>query len=160
MIECIFCEEQQTEANEIARDELFRARWDAFPVTPGHAEIVPLRHVQYFDELTEEELSNIMIFGRQVIEKIRLTDFSKLYSQMLQDSSETSRPFVVAALEKSQRIQHPPEAINLGLNDGLEAGQSVPHLHMHIMPRWQGDVENPRGGVRGIFKADTYKDLS
>ncbi len=43
------------------------------------------------------------------------------------------------------------DAVNIGINDGAAAGQTVPHLHVHIIPRWAGDVEDPRGGVRGII---------
>jgi diadenosine tetraphosphate (Ap4A) HIT family hydrolase len=39
---------------------------------------------------------------------------------------------------------------NLGLNCGRSAGQTVPHAHLHLIPRRDGDVENPRGGVRGV----------
>ena len=44
-----------------------------------------------------------------------------------------------------------PDAYNIGMNLGEEAGQSVMHLHVHLIPRYRGDVENPRGGVRGII---------
>lgn len=40
---------------------------------------------------------------------------------------------------------------NLGLNDGPLAGQTVKHLHMHIIPRFKNDCEDPRGGVRWII---------
>ena len=43
------------------------------------------------------------------------------------------------------------EAFNLGANDGIAAGQSVFHLHIHLFPRRVGDIENPRGGVRGVI---------
>ena len=43
-----------------------------------------------------------------------------------------------------------PDAYNLGINDGPAAGQTVPHLHMHLIPRFQGDVADPRGGVRWL----------
>ncbi|CAI1492228.1 Diadenosine tetraphosphate (Ap4A) hydrolase and other HIT family hydrolase [Thermococcus nautili] len=41
-----------------------------------------------------------------------------------------------------------PDAFNVGMNLGKEAGQTVPHLHLHVIPRWRGDSKNPRGGVR------------
>ena len=41
-----------------------------------------------------------------------------------------------------------PDSVNVGVNDGAEAGQTVPHLHLHVIPRYAGDVPDPRGGVR------------
>ena len=46
--------------------------------------------------------------------------------------------------------QFRPAAYNIGINDGPAAGQTVPHLHIHLIPRYQGDVEDPRGGVRWV----------
>ena len=44
-----------------------------------------------------------------------------------------------------------PDGYNIGINDGAAAGQTVMHLHVHLIPRYQGDVPDPRGGVRWIF---------
>lgn len=44
-----------------------------------------------------------------------------------------------------------PAAYNLGVNDGPEAGQTVPHLHVHLIPRYPGDSVDPRGGIRWIL---------
>lgn len=51
-----------------------------------------------------------------------------------------------------------PDGYNIGINDGLAAGQTVPHLHVHLIPRYKGDQPDPRGGVRWIFpdKADYW----
>lgn len=44
-----------------------------------------------------------------------------------------------------------PDGYNIGINCGEAAGQTVPHCHIHIIPRYNGDVEDPRGGVRGCI---------
>lgn len=50
-----------------------------------------------------------------------------------------------------------PDGYNIGLNIGEAAGQSVPHCHMHVIPRYAGDVPNPKGGVRRIVEASKTK---
>ena len=44
-----------------------------------------------------------------------------------------------------------PHGFNIGINDGAAAGQTVPHLHMHLIPRFEGDVVDPRGGIRWVI---------
>lgn len=44
-----------------------------------------------------------------------------------------------------------PDGYNVGINVNEAAGQTVFHVHMHLIPRYKGDVENPRGGVRGVI---------
>lgn len=44
-----------------------------------------------------------------------------------------------------------PDGYNIGINCGESAGQSVMHIHVHLIPRYKGDVENPRGGIRGVI---------
>ena len=46
-----------------------------------------------------------------------------------------------------------PDGYNIGVNVNEAAGQSVFHVHMHLIPRYIGDVENPKGGVRGVIPA-------
>ena len=40
---------------------------------------------------------------------------------------------------------------NIGINDGEDAGQTIMHCHIHLIPRRKGDMEDPRGGVRGVI---------
>jgi diadenosine tetraphosphate (Ap4A) HIT family hydrolase len=47
--------------------------------------------------------------------------------------------------------RHHPAAYNVGINDGHAAGQTVPHVHIHLIPRYAGDREDPRGGVRWVL---------
>jgi diadenosine tetraphosphate (Ap4A) HIT family hydrolase len=53
---------------------------------------------------------------------------------------------------------HRPDGFNVGINDGAAAGQTVPHLHIHLIPRYVSDQEDPRGGVRCVIpgKADYW----
>ena len=44
-----------------------------------------------------------------------------------------------------------PAGFNVGININEAAGQTVPHVHIHLIPRYEGDVEEPRGGVRGVI---------
>ncbi|HJJ27352.1 MAG TPA: HIT family protein, partial [Methanocorpusculum sp.] len=46
-----------------------------------------------------------------------------------------------------------PDGFNAGINCGEAAGQTIFHFHMHVIPRYAGDVESPRGGVRGVIAA-------
>lgn len=63
---------------------------------------------------------------------------------------------VKAALQEKFK----PDGFNIGINDGTAAGQTVMHLHIHLIPRYAGDQPDPRGGVRWIFpdKADYWSD--
>jgi diadenosine tetraphosphate (Ap4A) HIT family hydrolase len=47
--------------------------------------------------------------------------------------------------------QFRPAGYNIGINDGAAAGQTVPHLHIHLIPRYVGDRDDPRGGVRWVL---------
>ncbi len=47
--------------------------------------------------------------------------------------------------------KYSPEGFNIGVNIKESAGQTVPHVHIHLIPRYAGDVSNPKGGVRGVI---------
>jgi diadenosine tetraphosphate (Ap4A) HIT family hydrolase len=49
-----------------------------------------------------------------------------------------------------------PDGYNIGINDGVAAGQTVDHLHIHLIPRFRGDVAEPRGGVRHVIPTKGY----
>ncbi len=44
-----------------------------------------------------------------------------------------------------------PDGFNVGINIHADAGQTIWHSHIHIIPRYKGDVENPKGGIRGVI---------
>lgn len=77
------------------------------------------------------------------------------------DTTPDERIALMRLLEKAkQQLDHEfsPAGYNIGINDGLFAGQTVPHVHIHLIPRYPGDREDPRGGVRWVMpeKADYW----
>ena len=52
---------------------------------------------------------------------------------------------------KLQEKDNSITSFNLGVNDGIDAGQTIMHCHIHLIPRRSGDMKNPRGGVRGVI---------
>jgi len=70
---------------------------------------------------------------------------------VLECATSSGNP-AVCAKEIDAGIQRsPPDAFNFGLNAGPAAGQTMPQLHFHIIPRHIGDVTDPRGGIRHVI---------
>jgi diadenosine tetraphosphate (Ap4A) HIT family hydrolase len=70
------------------------------------------------------------------------------------DLSEQERWDLLALLDRAKLVldeEFQPQGYNLGINDGAAAGQTVPHLHVHLIPRFEGDLPDPRGGVRWVI---------
>lgn len=71
------------------------------------------------------------------------------------------RTVMLALLDEARaaaEVEFNPDGFNIGINDGPAAGQTVPHLHIHLIPRFNGDQVDPRGGVRWVIpdKADYW----
>ncbi len=58
---------------------------------------------------------------------------------------------LVANVRADLQSQLNPDGFSVGLNDGQAAGQTVHHAHVHIIPRFHGDVDDPRGGIRWLL---------
>jgi diadenosine tetraphosphate (Ap4A) HIT family hydrolase len=75
--------------------------------------------------------------------------------------TDIERAALFKLLDRAKELvsdQHQPDGFNIGINDGAAAGQTVPHLHIHLIPRYDGDLADPRGGVRWVIpdKADYW----
>lgn len=58
---------------------------------------------------------------------------------------------LVSRVREALLARFKPDAFNIGVNDGLAAGQTVAHAHVHVIPRRHRDVPDPRGGIRWII---------
>jgi diadenosine tetraphosphate (Ap4A) HIT family hydrolase len=96
---------------------------DRFPVSPGHTLIIPRRHVASWFDATRDEQMDLM------------------------DAVD------VLKRELDAQLNPKPDGYNVGINAGEAAGQTVMYLHVHLIPRYHGDVEDPRGGVRYVIPA-------
>ena len=67
------------------------------------------------------------------------------------DAERTDLMSLLAAARDDLNRQFRPAGYNIGINDGAAAGQTVPHLHIHLIPRYAGDRDDPRGGVRWVL---------
>src|SRR6516225_2625448 len=102
----------------VANDSAF-AIADRFPVTPGHALVIPRRVIATWWEATAAERADILALVDEVKDQL---------------DAELA-----------------PDGYNVGFNSGAAAGQTIGHLHIHVIPRYRADVPDPRGGVRHVI---------
>ena len=70
------------------------------------------------------------------------------------DTTQEEKLAIMALVEEAQSKlskNFSPDGFNIGINVGQAAGQTVMHMHLHIIPRYKGDMDDPRGGVRGVI---------
>jgi diadenosine tetraphosphate (Ap4A) HIT family hydrolase len=58
---------------------------------------------------------------------------------------------IIRDLKNLLDTEYNPTGYNIGINSGIDAGQTVMHLHVHVIPRFKNDVKDPRGGIRNII---------
>jgi len=78
----------------------------------------------------------------------------KRHVQSFFELQAIERAAVLQAMDEAKEAldkEFSPDGYNIGINDGEAAGQTVMHLHVHLIPRYKGDTEDPRGGIRWIF---------
>jgi ATP adenylyltransferase len=115
---CPFCA-PGAERELITESATAYAIFDKYPVSPGHALIIPKKHIADYFALSMHSKTACWLMADRV-------------QQLL-----------------IERLH--PDGFNLGINVGVTAGQTVPHVHIHLIPRYRGDTEDPTGGVRHVI---------
>jgi len=115
---CPFCK-PESGREIILENGLCYCIYDKFPVSKGHALIIPKRHCANYFELSASEL--------------------------------TSCWEMVKGIKELLDTKHHPDGYNIGININEAAGQTIPHVHIHLIPRYEGDVADPEGGIRGVI---------
>jgi diadenosine tetraphosphate (Ap4A) HIT family hydrolase len=117
---CLFCRRDEPSLNHVSHENAtFFARYDNFPVSEGHSEIVPKRHVESFFDLTPAEVQDAFT--------------------------------LILAVRQELWTRFQPPGYTIGVNEGKAAGRTIDHLHIHVIPRYFGDVPDPRGGIRQVL---------
>lgn len=118
---CPFC---STDRQLIFEEPDAYVIFDAFPVSRGHALVIPNRHVaSIFDLYWKEQEACALLVGDV----------------------------------KGYLLDHyAADGFNIGFNDGEAAGQTIMHAHIHVIPRYEGDLEDPRGGIRHLMPGKGY----
>ena len=93
------------------------------------------------DSYPVTKLHTLIISKRHIASYFELDDSEKISLINILDKQKNS------LLQNDSTIT----GFNIGINDGVDAGQTIMHFHTHLIPRRTGDVQNPRGGVRGII---------
>jgi len=115
MPECPFC----NSSRYLKTHGLAVCLLDGYPVSEGHRLIVPIRHVEKFSDIANDEMQDIL------------------------EMAQTEVTYLIKDLGV--------DGVNVGWNLGYAAGQTVPHIHLHLIPRILGDVSDPIGGIRGVL---------
>jgi histidine triad (HIT) family protein len=151
--DCYFCRVSAGQADPfIFENRSFVGIFDTHPVNPGHALVIPRRHVVSIFDLNENEQADYFDALKGVKTVIESTDLEHLYLTMPQRDYLRDRPKDhIEAVLQLPFLGQKPDAYTVGNNDGREAGRSIDHVHVILLPRYAGDVENPRGGIRNVI---------
>ena len=104
-------------------------------------------------KLLESEIGFVIYDGFPVSEGHCLVVPHRVYANYFDSTEEeiVGLQALVVEAQKLLREKFSPDGFNVGINCGEAAGQTVPHMHIHVIPRYKTDMEDPRGGVRGVI---------
>ena len=112
--------------------------------------------LQFENQLAYSSIDSYPVsrFHSLIVPKRHVETYFELTNEEIQACNELILKTKEKILKEDSRV----EGFNIGINAGKVAGQSIMHCHVHLIPRREGDVENPQGGVRSVIpKKQHYK---
>lgn len=101
----------------------------------------------------ENELA-YAIYDKYPVNKGHILIITKRHISSYFETSTKERKAILEIIDECKAIlddTYSPDGYNIGINCGETAGQTIFHLHVHLIPRYKGDIEDPKGGVRGVI---------
>jgi len=148
---CLFCEIYKNKTGIVFENDCFYARFDRFPVSPEHALVIPKRHIISFLELIENEQRVLLPAIKETIRIIEGVDKKKIYEDIIRNPINKKMEMFCEKMFSNLGIDKKPDGYNIGVNEGLSAGRTIHHVHIQIIPRYVGDVEDFVGGIRHVI---------
>lgn len=106
------------------------------------------------NEIVLENNLAIAFYDKYPVNKGHLLIVPKRHIEQYFDLTVQERHAIDSLLFEGEKLldeQYQPDGYNIGINCGEAAGQTIFHVHVHLIPRFRGDMEDPRGGVRGVI---------
>ena len=112
------------------------------------------------ERLLENEVGFVIYDGYPVSKGHCLIVPHRVYSDYFESTNEEVIGLQKLVLETKKLLDEKfqPDGFNVGINSGETGGQTVPHVHIHLIPRYVNDVKDPRGGVRGVIPSKQKYD--
>src|SRR5690554_3975095 len=109
----------------------------------------PFCQLEKKDILLENEWA-VAIYDQYPVQKGHMLIIPKGHVETYFDATDRQIAAIHELLPQGKQMldrEYAPDGYNIGVNVGRYGGQTIPHLHVHLIPRYKGDVEDPRGGI-------------
>jgi len=109
--------------------------------------------IQNRERLLDNDVGFVILDRFPVSEGHCLIIPHRVYSDYFESTEEEIIGLQKLVIETKKIIdeKYRPDGYNVGINCGEVSGQTIPHVHIHVIPRYRGDMDNPKGGVRGVI---------
>ena len=118
-----------------------------------------------FCKIRKEELQFENQLAYSSIDSYPVSEFHSLivpkrhvetYFDLTEEEIQACNDLILKTKEKILKLDYSVKGFNIGANAGKVAGQSIMHCHIHLIPRREGDIENPQGGVRSVIPSKQH----